>query len=97
MDLLDGILKKFETGKNILKEHPKLSKIVKFGCKMLHTIENIALRIWQILYTFVLRVENNTHLIPLGIHFSRMIENYRKFANFARLYFLLFTTFYNQT
>ena len=26
-------------------------------------MENIALRIWQILYTFVLRVENNTLLI----------------------------------
>ena len=25
-------------------------------------MENIALRIWQILYTFVLRVENNTQL-----------------------------------
>ena len=37
---------------------------------MLYSIENIALRIWLILYTFVLRVENNTQLIPLGIHFS---------------------------
>ena len=72
----------------MLKEHRKLSKIVKFGCKMLYTIENLALRIWQILYTFVLRVENNTQLIPLGIHFSQIIQNYRKFANFARLYFL---------
>ena len=53
---------------------------------MLYTIENIALRIWQILYTFVLRMENNTQLIPLGIHFLRIIQNYRKFANFARLY-----------
>ena len=52
---------------------------------MLYTIENIALRIWQILYTFVLRMENNTQLIPLGIHFLRIIC-YRKFANFARLY-----------
>ena len=39
---------------HILKEHPKLSIIAKFGCKMLYTIENIALRIWQIFYTFVL-------------------------------------------
>ena len=53
-------------------------------------MENIALRIWQILYTFVLQVENNTQLIPLGIHFSRTRE---KFANLARLYFLQFTTF----
>ena len=50
-------------------------------------MENIALRIWQILHTFVLRVENDTQLIPLGIHFSQ-IQNYRKFANFARLYSL---------
>ena len=71
-----------------LKEHPKLSIIAKFGCKMLYTIQNIALQIWQILYIFVLRVENNTQLIPLGIHFSRTIQNYRKFAHFTRLYFL---------
>ena len=37
---------------------------------MLYTIENIAFRIWQILYTLVLRVENNTQ-IPLRIPFSR--------------------------
>ena len=55
--------------------------------------KSIALRIWQILYTFVLRVKNNIQLIPLGIHFSRIILNYRKFANFARQYFLYFATF----
>ena len=49
-------------------------------------MENIALRI---LYTFVLRVENNAQLIPLGINLSRIIQNYRKFANFARLHFRL--------
>ena len=38
-------------------------------------MENIALRISQILYTFVLRVENNTQLIPLGIHFNKTTEN----------------------
>ena len=65
-NLLDGILKKYY---HILKEHRKLSKIAKFGCKMLYTIENIALRIWQILYTFVLRVKNNTQLILLGYSF----------------------------
>ena len=32
-------------------------------------MENIALRIWQIWYTFVLRVENNTQLITLGYSF----------------------------
>ena len=37
-------------------------------------MENIAFPLWQILYTFVLRVENNTQLIPLGIHFSRIIS-----------------------
>ena len=72
-NLLDGILKKIETGKNIttsdLERISKLSKIAKFGCKKLYTIENIALRIWQILYTFVLRVENNTQLIPFGYSF----------------------------
>ena len=84
-----GILKKYrQEYYHILKEHPKLRKIAKFGCEMFYNIENIALRIWQILYTFVLRVENNTQLIPLGIHFSRIIQNYKKFANFARLYFL---------
>ena len=71
VNLLDEILKKIETGKkyyHILKEHPKLSKIAKFGCEMFNNMENIiALRIWQILYTFVLRVENNTQLIPFGI------------------------------
>ena len=60
-------------------------------------MENIALQSWQILYTFVLQVENNTQLIALGIHFSRIIQNYRKLSNFARQYFLQFTTFYNQT
>ena len=37
-NLLDEILKKIEIGKiyyHILNEHPKLSKIAKFGCKML--------------------------------------------------------------
>ena len=52
-------------------------------------MENIALRIWQILYTIVLRVGNNTQFIPLGIHFSRIIQSYRKFADFAKLYFPL--------
>ena len=97
---MDQILKKIETGKkyyHILKERPKLSKIAKFGFEMFQDTENIALRIWQILYTFVLRVENNTQLLLLGIHFSRIIQNYRKYANFARLYFLQFTTFYNQS
>ena len=60
-------------------------------------MENIAFRIWQILYTIVFRVENNTQLIPLGILFSRKIQNYRKFADFARLYFPYFRTFHNQT
>ena len=32
-----------------------------------------------------LRVENNTQFTPLGIHFSWIIQNYRKSANFARL------------
>ena len=71
-----------------MKERPKRSKIAKFGFEMFQNMENIALRIWQILYTFVLRVENNTQLIPLSIHFTRVIQNYRKFANSARLYFL---------
>ena len=39
-----------------LKEHPTFTKIAKFGCEMLETVENIALQIWKILYTFVLRV-----------------------------------------
>ena len=73
---------------HISKKHRKLSKIAKFGCKMFYTIKNIVLQIWQIFYTFALRVDNNTHLIPLGIHFSRIIQNHRKFANFARPYFL---------
>ena len=37
-NLLDKILKKIKIGKKYyhgLKEHPKLSKIAKFGCKML--------------------------------------------------------------
>ena len=38
-----------------LKEHPTFTKIANFGCEMLQTVENIALQIWQILYTFVLR------------------------------------------
>ena len=38
-------------------------------------MENIALRIWQILYTFVLRVENNTQLIPLGIQEHKTTED----------------------
>ena len=29
---------------NSLKEHPMFSKIAKFGCEMLETVENIALR-----------------------------------------------------
>ena len=29
-----------------LKEHPMFSKIAKFGCEMLYTVENIALQIW---------------------------------------------------
>ena len=35
-NLLDEILKKIETDKLglVLKEHPKLSKIEKFGCEM---------------------------------------------------------------
>ena len=41
-------------------------------------MENVALQIWQILYTFVLRVENNTQLIALPVHFSRIIRNDRK-------------------
>ena len=73
---------------HILKEHPKLSKIAMFGCKMFYTTENIAFRIWQILYTFVLWMENNTQLMPLGMHFSWIVQNYRKFSNFAWLYFL---------
>ena len=51
-------------------------------------MENIALRIWQILYAFVLRVESYTQLISLGIDFWRIIQNYSKFAKFARLYIL---------
>ena len=39
-----------------LKEHATFTKIAKFGCEMLQTVENIALQISQILYTFVLRV-----------------------------------------
>ena len=39
-----------------LKVHPTFTKIAKFGCEMLLTVENIALQIRQILYTFVLRV-----------------------------------------
>ena len=39
-----------------LKEHPTFTKIAKFGCEMLLIVENIALQIWQILYTFVLRI-----------------------------------------
>ena len=39
-----------------LKEHPTFTKIAKFGCEMLQTVEDTALQIWQILYTFVLRV-----------------------------------------
>ena len=36
LNLLDKILEKFETGKNIIvKEHPKLSKVAEFGCEML--------------------------------------------------------------
>ena len=29
---------------NSLKEHPMFSKIAKFGCEMLETVENIALQ-----------------------------------------------------
>ena len=42
---------------NSLKEHPTFTKIAKFGCEMLLTVENIALRSCQILYIFVLRAE----------------------------------------
>ena len=34
LSLLHEILKKFKIGKS-LKEHPKFSKIAKFGCEML--------------------------------------------------------------
>ena len=63
-----------------MKEHPKLSKIAKFACEMFLNTENIAWRIWQILYTFVLRMENNTQLIPLGIHFLRINTKLQKIS-----------------
>ena len=47
-------------------------------------MENIALQSLQILYTFVL-------------HAKIAIQKYTEFANIARLYFLHFTTFRNQT
>jgi hypothetical protein len=61
-------------------------------------VENIALQISQILYTFVLRAEIATTFGPKMIAISaRNIQKHTKFANFARLYFPHFTTLRNQT
>ena len=54
-------------------------------------MENIALRIWQILHTFVLRLENNTQSIALGYSFltdNTKLHEIRK-AIFSTLYNIL--------
>ena len=45
----------------------------------------------------VLRGQNWYHFSDIGINFGRVIQKYRKFANFAGLYFRHFTTFRNET
>jgi hypothetical protein len=80
------------------KEHPKISKIAKFGCEMLQNTENMALRNSVANFDIlVLRAEKCT---PLSARkwriFPRVILKYSKFANFTGLYFPYFTTFCNQ-
>ena len=65
---------------------------------MLYTvIENIALRSWQIFCSFVLSVRNEYPRVSTGYYFPPVIEMYTNFDKFARLYFLYFRTFRNQT
>ena len=76
------------------KEHLKISKIVKFGGKILQMTENLTLRNLRILYIFVLRAEKSTTFEPNMVGFSARNTNIiQKFANFGGVYFPLFTTF----
>ena len=57
-------------------------------------MENIHLRSLQILYTFVLRLPQNGGNSPEVGHFVvSVIQKYKKFANFASVYFPCFTIF----
>ena len=45
-------------------------------------MENIALQIWQILYSFVLGAENNTQFIPLGTQGIIALQSWQIFCSF---------------
>jgi hypothetical protein len=51
------------------KEHPKISKIAKFGCEMLQNTKNIALWNFQILSILVLRAGKFTTFGSKVVHF----------------------------
>ena len=61
---------------------------------MLYNTKNIALQSSQIFYVFVLRVEIVTIFELKVITISARIIEYRKFANFVRLYFPQITIFF---
>jgi hypothetical protein len=70
-----------------------ISKIAKFVCEMLLSLENIALQSLQILCMFVLRAEIVTIFGSKMVTISARNTNRRKLR---KLYFPYFTTFRNQ-
>ena len=82
----------------------KVCKIAKFGCEVLYSIQNI-LHLYEVceicIYIRVTRKKSYHFFreIPAKMYlFSRIIQIFTKFTNFAKAKALLyFTTFCNQT
>jgi hypothetical protein len=58
-----------------LKEHYKISDILKFRCKMLKNADNIAMRSMPFFSHFVLCTGNWYHFLKKGINFPCIIQN----------------------
>ena len=83
-----------------LKEHPKISRIAKFGGEMLENMENMASQICKFVYICITREKSyhfSAEIVAEVVTFSSRNTNIYKFANFARQYFPCFTTFRHQT
>ena len=63
---------------NILQ--PNCAILLSLGCSF-KTIENMALRSWQIFCNFVLSVRNEYPRVSTGYYFPPVIQMYTKFAN----------------
>ena len=82
------------------RKFPKFSETVKFSCKILKNVKNIAsnVKFANFLYFCSTQEKVLPHAFPhSGNAFPCAIQKYTKFASFTGLYFPHFKVFYIQT